>query len=232
MRLALRRDVELLGRGQALAVAVGTEGGDHHDRVLGERDVAVDDVLEHDPAVERDDRLVAHDLLDGLRHELGALAQQRPLVGMLGEQPDPVSELALRRVDAADEHVEHEVDQLVVAQPIALVAGGDERRDEVVAGRPAPVREHLARPRVELLAGSLDAFALGQQARPVELTLDPVGPFVQARGVGQRRAHDRGDRQRRIGLGERVDELAAPRVVDALEQLPQEPAHGLAPAVR
>ena len=80
--------------------------------------------------------------------------------------------------------------------------GGDQRGDEVVAGVVAAALEQLARPLVELGDGALDPLALVHQARPVELPLDPVRPLVQPRRVLQRRAHDRGDRQRRVGLGE------------------------------
>ena len=48
-------------------VAVAVERGDHHDRALGERHVAVLDLLERDPRGERRDRLVAQRLLDRAR---------------------------------------------------------------------------------------------------------------------------------------------------------------------
>ena len=54
---------------------------------------------------------------------VGVGAQRRPLVGALGQQAHGVGELALRRVDAADEDVEHEVLQLDVRQPVALLLG-------------------------------------------------------------------------------------------------------------
>ena len=63
----------------------------------------------------------------------GRSASSCPLLRVLGEQPQRVGELALRRVDAADEHVEHEVDELDVGEPVAVLLGGDQRRDQVLA---------------------------------------------------------------------------------------------------
>ena len=61
--------------------------------------------------------------------QLRVLAQRLPLLGVLGEQPQAVRELALRRVDAADEHVQHEVEQLDVVGAVQQLG------DQVLAGR-------------------------------------------------------------------------------------------------
>jgi hypothetical protein len=67
---------------------------------------------------------------------------------VFGEQADRVGELALGRVNAADQDVQDEVDALDVRQPLALlttgahsldgcVGGGahrDQRRDQILAG--------------------------------------------------------------------------------------------------
>jgi hypothetical protein len=109
--------------------------------------------------------------------------------------------------------------------------GGQQRGDEVIAGIAAARGQQLVGVGVELDHGLLDELALGHQRLGVELLLDPVGPVVQARRVGQRRAHDRGDDQRRVGLGERLDELAATPVRDRIPELLQVCAHGRAPAI-
>ncbi len=123
------------------------------------------------------------------------------------QQPQRVRELRLRRVDAADQHVEDEVDQLDVGEPVALLLGRDQLRDQVVAGRAAAQLQQLAGVGVELLDGPLDPRPLAHQHRRVELALDPVRPLVQARRVGERRAHHGRDRQRRVRLRERLDEV-------------------------
>ena len=128
---ALGGDVELVG---VDAVAVGVPGGHEHDRAGRERDAAVLDFGDHDPRGERRDRLVAERLVDrGEREPVRVGAQQLPLIGMGGEQPHGMRELALARVDAADEDVEDEVAQLVVAEPIALLLGRDQVGDQVLA---------------------------------------------------------------------------------------------------
>ena len=86
-------------------------------------------------------------------------------------------------------------------------------------------------PLVELRAGALDRVALVHQAGPVELALDQVRPLVQLRRVVERSAHHGRDRERRVGLGERVDELAAAGVGERLPEPREELAHRRAPAV-
>ena len=54
---------------------------------------------------------------------------------------------------------------------------------------------------------------------------------MKARRVGQRRAHDRRDDERRVRLGEGLDELAAPVGADGVPELLEVGAHGRPPAV-
>lgn len=150
---------------------------------------------------------------------------------MLAEQADGLRKLALGGVHAAHEHVEHEVDQLDVREPVALLLGGDERGDEVVARRGSAHGQQLVGPGVELLDRALDALAVVHQARGIELALDPVRPIVQARRVFERCAHQGSDRERGVGLGEGLDQLAAGLAGHGLEELGKELAHGRAPAV-
>ena len=199
-------------------VAVARERAHHHDRVRREGDVAVLDLLVQQARGERRDRLEAEQLLHRRRRELGPLGEQLPLVRMLREHAQAVGELRLRRVHPAHEHVQHEVHALGVVEPVALVRGGDQGGDQVVAGVVLAALDQRARPLVELLAGALDRVALVHQAGRVELALDQVRPLVQPRRVLERRAHHRGDRERRVGLREVAHELAAPA---ALERLPE-----------
>ena len=174
----------------------------------GKVDVAVGDVLQRDPRRERRDRLEADDLLDGLRGEQRVAGQQLPLVGVLGEQPDRVGELALGRVDAADEHVEHEVEQLDVAEPVALLLGGDQGGDQVVAGVGAAAAEQLAGVGVELDDRLLDLRraprAPSSRTGAGSSATSPTG------GRGPRSARPSRSRSpARVGLGERLDEVGA-----------------------
>ena len=134
-RGAIGAKVELVGL--RAARAMGVPGRHEHDRAGGEGDAAVLDLGDQDAGGERRDRLVAERLLDrraGQPARIGA--QQLPLVGVLGQQPDGVGQLALAGVDAADQDVQHEVAQLVVGQAVARLFGLDQRRDQVIARAP------------------------------------------------------------------------------------------------
>jgi hypothetical protein len=102
----------------------------------------------------------------------------------------------------------------------------------VVAGLVAAALDQRARPLVELRARALDRIPLVHQAVRVELALDQVRPLVQLRRVLERRAHHRGDRERRVRLGEVAHELAPAGVGERRPQALEELAHRRAPAVR
>ena len=127
---------------------------------------------------------------------------------MLSEQPDGVRELALRGVDAADEHVQHEVHEFGVGEAVPLVARGDQRRDQVVAHVVAAALKQVVGELVELHHRLLDPVALLHQVRGVELPLDPVRPVVEPWGPRELGSRHRRDRQRRVRLAELLDELA------------------------
>ena len=109
--------------------------------------------------------------------------------------------------------------------------GGDEGGDQIVGRIVAPALDQRARPFVELLAGALDRVELGHQAGRVELALDEIRPLVELGRVIERRAHDRRDRQRRVGLGEGGHEVAAALAGERFPEPSQVLAHGRAPAV-
>ena len=189
-------------------VAVAGEGAHHHDRAGREGDVAEGDLLDEDAGGEGGDRLEAQRLLHRLRRQLGPFPQQLPLVGVFSEQPDRVRELALGGVHAADQDVQHEVHALHVREPLALLFGGDQQRDQVLAGLLAARAHEAPGVLVELRHRLFDRrFLLGHRDR-VELALDPVRPVVQPRGVLQRRAHHVRNRLRGVGLGDVAHELA------------------------
>ncbi len=141
-------------------IAVAGEGAHHHDRAGREGDVAEGDLLDEDTGGEGGDRLEAQCLLYRLGGQLGPFPQQLPLVGVFGEQPDRVRELALGGVDAADQNVQHEVHALDVGEPLALLFGVDQQRDQVLARAaraaraPAPTRTR----RTRTTACSIPAF--------------------------------------------------------------------------
>ena len=114
-------------------------------------------------------------------------------------------------------------------QAVALLLGRDERADDVVT-RVAPTGlEQCVTPEEELGDGTLDLRQLGHQAGAVELLLDPCRPAVQPVGVLDRSAHHRRDRQRGVGLRQRLDGVAL--AVEPGPQLLEKSAHHRSPAV-
>ncbi len=221
-------------RSKASGSRFAAERADHQHRAGGELDVPVLDRLAQHPRREGRDRLVAQRLLRRPgSHPLRVLAQRRPLVRSLGEEAERVGELALRGVHPADEHVEHEVLQLHPGEPVALLLGRDQRRDQVVGGRAAPPLDQRPDPGVELGDLVVDRGELGLvgERDRVELALDPHRPVVQAVGVLGRGAHHRRDHAGRVGPGDGLDQVAAPGRGDVLPELGEDLAHRRAPAV-
>jgi hypothetical protein len=121
----------------------------------------------------------------------------------------------------------HEVDELEVGQAVAVALLADERGDQVVTRRVAPGGQQRVQVGVQLGTRLLDLVAVLEERRAVELALDPVRPVRQPRCVLARGAHDRRDRQRRVGLADRLDEVLRAR----LRELLDEAAHDPAPAI-
>jgi len=63
---------------------------------------------------------------------LGVLDELPTLVGVVGQQPDGMGQLALAGVNPSDQDVQHEVSQLVVRQSVTGLLGLDEVGDQVV----------------------------------------------------------------------------------------------------
>ena len=157
---------------------------DHHDRALGEgarRGTRSSSSAIR--AVNGDDRLVAQ--RPPRRRAApadGSRAQQLPLVRVLGEQPHRVGELALGRVDAADQDVQHEVHaarRRDSRSPSSSAASSAEMRSSPGSSRAA--LEQLARRtrrtrRTACSISSRCSISVG-----VELPLDPVRPVVEPR---------------------------------------------------
>ena len=124
----------------------------------------------------------------------GSRASSCPLVGVVGEQPHAVRELALRGVDAAVQHVAHERHALLVGQAVALLLGGDQRGDEVVAGARAALLDQLAaRTRRTPSAACSSSSRRVISAIASNWLLEQVRQPVQLGRVLERRAHHRRD---------------------------------------
>ena len=128
-------------------------------------------------------------------------------------------ELALRRVDAAVHHVEHQVHALLLAEPVALALGRDQCRGEVVARVAAPLLDQVPDVRLELDRRLLELLAARHHGDRVELALQEVREPCRRGPVLERRAHDGCDHLCRVRRGELRDELAAAALGQRLEQL-------------
>ena len=149
-------DVEAVGVAELAGITVRRR---HRQRDVGTRghghagDLEVDGRDARDAA---DDRFVAHDLLDGHRHELGVRTQEVELVGVGREQVQDDREGAARGVVASEEEVDQQRLQLGPAEPVARLLGVDERAEQVVGRVGPPAVDELRRERVEVGDRTLD----------------------------------------------------------------------------
>ena len=150
---------------------------------------------------------------------------------MRGEQPQRVRQLRLRSVDAARDHVQDEVDAFGVRQPVAGFLGGEQRRQQVIAGLRGAAGQQRLDVVVDLSRRLLQLRHLRPERLDVELPLNKAGPVLQLRGVGLRCAEHGCDGQRGVRLGDRGDELAAAAVVERTPQATEERAHRRPPAI-
>src|SRR5881628_3460769 len=139
-------DVAVVGPGEVETIRVGELGGiairsadeGHHHLTLADRPAADRDVRARDARSALHGTIVAQQLLDGTPDEPGRLAEPTELAGMAQECQGPVADQVDRRLVAGDEQENARRKQLVLAQFVARLFGGDERRQEIAArGGPA-----------------------------------------------------------------------------------------------
>ncbi|GBD46315.1 hypothetical protein HRbin41_01141 [bacterium HR41] len=203
-------DVETLGVA-GHSIAVGSQLAHHHHRAGGKADAPKLDIPLQQARCERRHWLEAQDLLDRTASQLWPLGEQLPLLGVGCEQTQGVGELRLRRLDTADQHVQHQVHALDVAQTIAFLLGAHELRHKIVAWPCTALGDQRGAVLVELGAGAFDLIAPREQGGTVELLLDETRPALEKRRVGERGTDHTSDRLSGVGLAERADGLAALR---------------------
>ena len=98
-----------------------------------------------------DDRGVPDKFLDGLRRQFRMVGQQRPLVGVVGQDLNRGGELVAGGVGSGVEQDRNEVHQFVVGQPVAVVFGADELGDQVVGQGVSPRGDQVLDVGLELL---------------------------------------------------------------------------------
>ena len=159
-----------------VAVGFGQPHGD--ERARGEQDVAVLDVDAGEPGSAAHGAEVTHRLLDGPVCQLGPLGEERPLVGVLREQPERTPQLVAGGIGASDDdRVDHH-HQLVVVQLVAGLFGGDEIGEQVVGRLTAPLGDQLARVGIQLVLGTHDQVELARHVDREDLQ-DVVRPAAE-----------------------------------------------------
>ena len=85
------------------------------------------------PAGQQHGRVEPQDLVDRVRPHSGIGRQGLELIGVLVQQDDAVSQQVHRRLESGGEHQTGRRLQFTVVQPDALVAGGDQLAEQVLA---------------------------------------------------------------------------------------------------
>ncbi len=160
---------------------------DGHERSGGEDHVAVLDVAAGESSGTANCAEVTHRFLDGTRRELWPLGEQRPLVGMLGEQGHRTTELVASRVGATDDHGVDHHHELVVGQLVAGLFGSDQVGQQIVRRLAASFGDQAAGVLAELVLRPHDQFELVDDIGREDLE-DVAGPAAEELPVLLRRA--------------------------------------------
>ena len=210
-------DVEAVGFREALGIVIGgAEDGDHDiaaaDRVAAELDVG------RGPAVQRplDRPFVAQHLLDRARNERWVGSHLLELLGMCQQVDDGVADQADRRLVAGDDQEYDRAEQLRLRERVLVVAGGQERADQIVARLCPPGGEESRQVRDEI------AHLRGE---PLELIVvehgrdDRVRPLLEASVVAVRYSQHLGDHRDREREGVLGGEIHLPARLHSVQQL-------------
>ena len=142
--------------------------------------------------------------------------QERELIGMLEQVQDRVADQPDRRLVSRDDQQHHGAEELLLAERVALVPGGQESADEIVRGSGAPLREEVGQVADELAHLLEEPLHVLRVERGRD---DRVRPLLEAILIGRRHAEelrDHGDRQRERVVGRQIHRTAR---LDRVEQL-------------
>jgi hypothetical protein len=182
-------DVEGVGVGELALVAVGGTGHQHDPAAGGDRDAVQGDLPRGGAGGELQRRDEAQGLLDGGGDERGVGLQQRPLVGVLGEQLEERAGQSGGGLHPAEEEDHHQAADLRgrrhlrVHERHAVDVGLHEPGDQVVACGPAALLQQVDE--VLLDAGGGRPRHRGQVRGAGHPVLQLVGPVLQLLALGQ-----------------------------------------------
>ena len=219
-------DVELVGgRAPLRRITVGRRQPRQHEHALRDRLAAELDVLQRDPPRHLHRADVAQQFVDGVDVERRVGAQQLELVGVAHQLEDAGADQVHGGLVAGDEQQRHLVAQLHRRQAVAVLLGGDQRRQQVVGRvRPLP-RDDLVDVRVHRLLAVDRRLDLLVGDDRVERLDDRSGPLGDLRLVGLGHPEHLGDHVERQREGQVGDDVTVAALGDRVEHLVDELLH-------
>ena len=188
-------DVEPVGVVVHGGVAVGCAGVHLHESSCGDEHSGKFDVLTGHPQRADHDGRVPHGLFDGAVGQVGMCTQQGPLVGMLAQHLYRGGDLVAGGVGAGRQQAGREHSQFVGTEPVTVLLGADEVREEIVGEVVAATGDHVIDVVVEGLPGGQDrGLVFGDvPVEGVHEVVDPDRQLLPVLGRGaEQRADDRG----------------------------------------
>ena len=222
-----RAEVERVDRlAEVRGVVVGGAEQGEDERTLLDGVAAELDVGERDAARELHRAVVAEQLVDAVDDQRRVVVQELELVGVPQQRQRAVADQVHGRLVAGDVEEAHLVEELVLAEDVALLLDRDQRGEQVVGRvRPLP-RDRFAEMRVHTIAGGDQGRQLLGQHQGLEELHDRVRPVAELVAVGRGHAEHLGDHREGEGEGEaadQVDGLAAGGLLgERVEQLVDE----------
>ncbi len=177
--VARARQVEAVGVGEALGIAVRRAEPDH-DLVAGPDRRALElDVARRGAAEVPDGRGVADQLVDGARPVDVVSAQQLQLIGELHQPEHPERHRLPGGLVAGDDHDRERVVELALVQRAAVDLGVGDEREDVVLRMHAALGVDAAADRAELLG-----VRAAERLEAVAVVLRGSGEHARELGVG------------------------------------------------
>lgn len=163
------------------------------------------------------DWVVTHQLVNCVDGQLRALGEQRPLVGVVGQHLHRRGELVAGGVGAGAEQRRAQHEQFVVGEPVTIVFGSDELRDQVVGQRRTALGDQLLEVGIELIPCGQDHRTVFGDV-PIEDLLDVIGPVAEQVLILRRCAQQRADDRRGVAASDVDDDVAASRLGERADQ--------------
>ena len=144
MLVAFARDVEAVGIGKLRRVPVRRRQQDHRLLALLQRRATDLHLLQRDAACELHRRVIAQYLLDCALGQRRVVPQLGELIGVAQQRQRAVADQVHRRLVTGNQQQDARRQQLLLAQLVPFVFGGDQRADQVVLRVLPPLSDQAA----------------------------------------------------------------------------------------